>query len=478
MSPSELPDFRQNRILVVGDLMLDHYWHGSSKRISPEAPVPVVQFSHDEYRPGGAGNVALNMAALGSQVNITGLIGDDQNGQLLQKLLEAQHVDCTLQSCSGYQTLTKLRVIAQHQQMLRLDFEDDFSPLPKQALQQTLQQQLAQSDCLVLSDYNKGTLSDAATLIKWARTQQKPIIVDPKGQDFDRYRGASLLTPNRSEFEAIVGPCPDEENFIQKGQELQQTLDLEALLITRGEEGMTLLQANAPAFHLPTQAREVFDVTGAGDTVIATLACALAAGLALPQAVQLANSAAGIVVRKLGTATVTPMELAQALKQQSMPERGVLNREQLRQHLHLARQRGERVIMTNGCFDILHAGHVHYLQQARKLGHRLAVAVNSDASVSRLKGPNRPMNALAERMAVLAALECVDWVVAFDEDTPESLYCHLLPDVIVKGGDYQADQVAGGACVQAAGGRVEILDFLPGHSTSQLIDKVLSRHHD
>ena len=468
----ELPDCSRVRILVAGDLMLDQYWHGQSRRISPEAPVPVVHVRTEELRPGGAGNVALNLASLGAGVTLLGLTGADANAGRLRELLQSRGVDCRFQAVPAHDTGLKLRVIAQHQQMIRLDFEDSFTAVDKSSLLHTFAQALPQTDIVLLSDYNKGTLSAVADLIRLARRQGKAVVVDPKGGDFTPYRGASLITPNRSEFEAIVGPCVDERTLEQRGQALQEQLQLDALLITRGDEGMTLLERGQPALHLPTHAREVFDVTGAGDTVIATLTAMLGAGSSLPQAMYLANVAAGIVVRKLGTATASPEEIRLALHGPAADRRGVVDEEQLQLLMQAARRQGERIIMTNGCFDLLHPGHIHYLQQARALGERLVVAVNTDASVRALKGPERPLNPLATRMAMLAALSCVDWVVPFTEDTPERLYCQLLPDVIVKGGDYRPEQVAGGDCVRANGGEVQILAFLPGHSTTALLEKI------
>jgi D-beta-D-heptose 7-phosphate kinase/D-beta-D-heptose 1-phosphate adenosyltransferase len=467
-----LPDFSHARVLVVGDLMLDQYWHGNSRRISPEAPVPVVHVCQTELRPGGASNVAFNISVLGGQVSLLGLTGADDNAQKLQQFLEDQGIHCHFQQCPEQDTCIKLRVIAQHQQMIRLDFEDDFRLINKDTLLSYYKDQLPHADIVVLSDYNKGTLSQVTELIELARAQGKPVIVDPKGNDFDKYQGATLLTPNRSEFEAVAGAFSDNETLEKQGLALCQRLALDALLVTRGEEGMTLLRRNGTAVHLPTHAREVFDVTGAGDTVVATLAAAMAVGTDKQQAMQLANIAAGLVVRKLGTASVTPQEMRQALYATHDQKSGIVDEEQLQHLVKQARQQGKRVIMTNGCFDILHAGHVSYLQKAREQGDYLIVAVNTDASVSALKGPQRPVNDLQSRMMVLAALGCVDWVVPFAEETPERLYCRILPDVIVKGGDYREHEVAGGECVKAAGGEVQILQLLNGHSTSGVIEKI------
>jgi D-beta-D-heptose 7-phosphate kinase/D-beta-D-heptose 1-phosphate adenosyltransferase len=327
---------------------------------------------------------------------------------------------------------------------------------------------------VILSDYGKGTLSEVALLIAAAREAGKPVLVDPKGSDWRPYRGATLLTPNLSEFETVVGVCRDDDELVVKGEQLRADLDLQALLITRSERGMTLIQPGHAPLHLPTEAREVFDVTGAGDTVIATLATALGAGLSLSQASHLANLAAGIVVGKLGTATASQEELQLAIRRQHEGDAAVLTEDELLHCVAEARARGQTVVMTNGCFDILHVGHVKYLEAARKLGDLLIVAVNDDDSVRRLKGPQRPLNATADRMKMLAALKCVDWVVSFSEDTPARLIAGILPDLLVKGGDYRPEQVAGYDVVTANGGQVVILDYYDGYSTTRIIEKARS----
>jgi D-beta-D-heptose 7-phosphate kinase / D-beta-D-heptose 1-phosphate adenosyltransferase len=468
----DIPDFSRVRVLVLGDLMLDRYWHGGTSRISPEAPVPVVGVQSIEERPGGAGNVALNIADLGGHADLVGLIGQDEQGATLQEKLRERRVNCHLVATRHHSTITKLRVISRQQQLIRLDFEDGFAGADHKKLKDAYSRALRGAQVVVLSDYGKGTLADAAQLISLAREQEKIVLVDPKGRDFMRYRHAGLLTPNQSEFEAVVGTCRDEAEIADKGNSLIMTLKLGALLITRSEKGMTLLRPNQEPLHFPARAREVFDVTGAGDTVIAVIAAGLAAGLALPDAVAVSNLAAGIVVGKLGTATVTVEELQNAMLEHAHAGRGAVTEKELVKLLAQARAKGERIVMTNGCFDILHAGHVTYLQQAAKLGDRLIVAVNDDASVRRLKGKERPVNNLQARMTVLAALEAVDWVVPFSEDTPARLIEKLNPDVLVKGGDYKPDEIAGADHVKRKGGRVIVLDFVQGHSTSAIIDGI------
>lgn len=467
-----IPDFSKASVMIVGDLMLDRYWVGPTSRISPEAPVPVVKINTIEERPGGAANVALNVCALGTATRLAGLTGADEAGESLQRLLQEQGIDCRFQPIVGYDTITKLRVLSRNQQLIRLDFEKSFAPADKSQLVADFQQHLEQTSVVVLSDYAKGCLQQPQSLIKAARRLNKPVIVDPKGTEFEKYRGATLLTPNMSEFQAVVGECHSDTEIVRKGQELIQRLQLEALLVTRSEHGMTLIQKDTEEFHLPAKAREVFDVTGAGDTVVATMAASLAAGMSLKESCILANAAAGVVVAKLGTSTVSIQELQEAVRKDSHVATGVMSEQQLKVAMDSARSRGEKMVMTNGCFDILHAGHVSYLENAGKLGERLIVAVNSDESVRKLKGDGRPVNGLQQRMAVLAGLASVDWVVDFSEDTPERLISNLLPDILVKGGDYKPEDIAGGKQVIANGGDVRVLNFEDGVSTTNIINRI------
>lgn len=470
----QLPDFKNAHILVIGDLMLDRYWHGNTSRISPEAPVPVVRVGDEEQRPGGAGNVALNLASLGCQVSLVGLTGNDQASEDLETFLNSESIDCHFQRIEGKSTITKLRIISRHQQLIRLDFEDGFQGYDADELKARFQSRLGKADVVILSDYGKGTLDNAPELIELARQAGKPVLVDPKGSDFARYAGCTLITPNLNEFEDVVGKCSNDEVLVNKGESLMSRLGLEALLITRSERGMTLLQKNRDALHLPTLAREVFDVTGAGDTVISVLAAALGAGQGFAEATALSNLSAGVVVGKLGTASVSLHELRRAMHEEEQVHSGIVNQDQLKVLIEDARAHNEKVVMTNGCFDILHAGHVSYLREARKLGKRLVIAVNDDDSVKRLKGDERPVNNLAQRMEVLSALESVDWVVPFSKDTPEELICHVLPDVLVKGGDYKAEDIAGSGCVIQNGGEVVVLGYVEGCSTTRIIDAIRS----
>lgn len=453
--------------------MLDEYWFGDTRRISPEAPVPVVERRAMECRPGGAANVALNAAALGARARLVAVIGDDDNGRQLVEQLAASGVRCDLHRSGESPTIHKLRVLARNQQLLRLDAEGCFEGC-EAALADIFGAALAGADAVILSDYGKGTLGGVTALIERCRAVRIPVLVDPKGRDFGRYRGATALTPNLSEFEAVVGTWPDEAEFMRKAAALRDDLKLDMLLVTRGDRGMVLVTERQAPIVLPAQAREVFDVTGAGDTVIALLGAALGVGMPAADAVALANLGAGLVVGKIGVATVTRSELRLALHRRG-GGRGLVEIDELEALTVEAKARGRRIVFTNGCFDILHAGHVSYLEEAKSLGDELIVAVNDDASVGRLKGPERPITPLADRMAVLAGLAAVDWVVPFSEDTPANLIERIVPDVLVKGGDWQPDQIVGAKTVQRHGGEVRVLTFKEGRSTTALIRTIRDR---
>jgi len=451
--------------------MLDQYLFGATSRISPEAPVPVVHVQKTDDRPGGAANVAVNLASLGAGTQLIGAVGDDAAANTLENLLTACGIDCDFARVSDRPTITKTRVQSRGQQLIRLD-QENAAELRDSALTETLGEAVAGAGAVVLSDYGKGALTDVGKMIQLCREAGVPVLVDPKGRDFEKYRGATLLTPNQGEFETVAGHCASDAELVTRGWQMIEDLELTALLVTRSEKGMMLLEAGNEPLFLSTQAREVYDVTGAGDTVIATLAGALASGQSLATASALANIAAGLVVRKIGVATVTPGEIQVALHQRGQGGRGLVSRDELQVVAGEARARKERIVMTNGCFDILHAGHVAYLEEAKSLGDRLIVAVNDDDSVRRLKGESRPINALEDRMLVLAGLAAVDWVVPFADNTPAALIAAVLPDVLVKGGDYSPEEIAGGKEVLENGGEVCVLSFRDGHSTSRIIEKL------
>lgn len=466
--------FDSARVLVVGDVMLDRYWSGATGRISPEAPVQVVNIDHDDLRPGGAANVAVNVATLGASVMLLGVVGKDEAAALLASSLARFGVRSNFVETAACPTITKLRVVSRNQQLMRLDFESSLrsaAAFDRAALFDKFCTALADADAVILSDYGKGTLAGISEMIAEARRQGKPVVVDPKGTDYTPYTGATLITPNMTEFEAVAGPCADEAEIVSKGLALRERLQLDALLVTRSEHGMSLLRPGEAPLHLPTEAREVYDVTGAGDTVIATLGTALASGKDLETSCRLGNMAAGIVVGKFGTSPITALELERVVYGAGGLEQPFLTEDALCARLEEARAAGKRIVFTNGCFDILHVGHTRYLEAARRLGDMLVVAVNTDASVKRLKGDSRPINACEDRMHVLAALKSVDWVVAFDEDTPERIIRKLMPDILVKGGDYVVEDIVGYDVVTAAGGQVIALAFHEGYSTTRIIER-------
>ncbi len=456
--------------------MLDRYLYGVTERISPEAPVPVVQVQVNEQRLGAAANVAMNLAALGVQTTLAGCIGRDDAGQILQTRLQEVGIEAKLHTSSTWSTIEKWRILAQNQQLLRLDIEE---VMPAEsgvsARRMTIQEIIEnQYDVLVLSDYDKGVCSDIGELLAAANRQGVPVLADPKFKNARSYRGIHLLKPNRHEFEAMVGTCTSEAEFHQRGTDLLGNMDLEALLVTRGGEGMTLFRPRRPPLDFPARENMVHDVTGAGDTVLAVLAGTLAAGAHVEDACRMANTAGAWAVRQVGCAPISAVALQSLMTSPNLAIGGViLSRQAAINMVHAARNSGERVVFTNGCFDILHHGHVHFLQQAKALGDRLLVAVNDDASTAANKGPGRPINGLAQRLSVLAGLGCVDWLVSFSEKEPTSLLQALQPAVLVKGGDYRLGEIVGFDLVTAYGGEVRTLDFMPGGSSSDLIARIL-----
>ncbi len=476
----ELPAVGHLHILVVGDVMLDRYWQGPAERISPEAPVPIVAVTHTEHRPGGAANVALNIVSLGAQCTLVGLIGNDEAGAELTATLIAAGVHCDLIKVPDWPTIVKLRLLAQKQQLIRADFE---APLPDfgaseriGVVQNKIEKHLRQADVLVVEDYDKGAIEDPQALIAAAVNASVPVVVDPKMKPLQVYARATLLKPNRKEFAHAMatgvagkGQGP-EQDIGAAGQQLCSELQLGGVIITRGGEGMDLCTVDEVR-HIPARPVEVYDVTGAGDTTAAGLAIGLALDWSLLDCARIANLAASIVVSKSGTALVSGPELRNAM-QGEIADRGMISRGELQAAVAHAQANGERVVFTNGCFDILHAGHVTYLQEAVALGDRLVVAINGDDSVTRLKGEGRPVVPLEGRSRVLEGLSCVDWVVSFDEDTPIPLLELLKPDVLVKGGDYGPDTVVGADLVRAYGGEVQVLSLVSDVSTSAIVDRI------
>jgi D-beta-D-heptose 7-phosphate kinase/D-beta-D-heptose 1-phosphate adenosyltransferase len=467
------------RLLVVGDVMLDKYVWGEVGRISPEAPVPVVRATHQSQQPGGAANVAMNIARLGAHAEVIGFTGGDEDERLLAQCLRDNGISPKFVLSDGFPTITKQRILCGRQQMLRLDSEREGARATQDyvRLVESVLALLPGSDAMVLSDYAKGVLTPEVcrAIIEAARAKDIPVLVDPKSSDFSRYRGATTVCPNLGELSAALrldARGIDINALLDAAEGMVEELDVEFLTATLGEKGIALIRPGNRMV-APALARQVFDVSGAGDTVISVLALCLASGLKAETAVGLANIAAGIVVGKVGTVPVEKHELLAALAPQIAlhAEDKVLTRGELVQRVALWKANGDRVVFTNGCFDLLHIGHITVLEQARRFGDRLIVAINSDASVRGLKGPRRPIVAETERARVLAALAAVDAVVVFAEPTPLGLISATRPDVIVKGGDYIPDTVVGAAEVKSWGGQVKIVPMVEGFSTTGLIAK-------
>jgi D-beta-D-heptose 7-phosphate kinase / D-beta-D-heptose 1-phosphate adenosyltransferase len=471
------------RALIVGDLMIDEYLWGKAERISPEAPVQVVDVVREELRLGGAGNVANNLVALGSKVTVCSVIGGDENGTILRHVFTGKGIDQSgIFEDPMRRTSKKSRVVAAHQQIVRIDREsrEPLSAASEEKVTSFIRNEAAGYDVILVSDYLKGTLTDAVmqAAVDAGRKHGIPVVVDPKGSDYGKYRGATILTPNRKEAELASGiSIVGDEGLERAAAALVKDADLAALLITRSEEGMSLFQASGASVHIPTVAREVYDVTGAGDTVLAVIGFVLACGRSFEEAARLANVAAGIAVGKLGTSTVSPAEIIDEVgRGHRDSDAKIKNLDVLAAIIQEEKNKGKRVVFTNGCFDLLHAGHVKYLQKARSFGDILVLGLNSDASVRRLKGDRRPLIGEEERAHLLAALDCIDYLVMFDEDTPLHLITTLKPLVLVKGGDYTPEGVVGKEVVESYGGRVELVELVAGRSTTSIIDKILERY--
>lgn len=464
--------------LVIGDVMLDRYLIGSVGRISPEAPVPIVLLKQQNERAGGAANVAANLAQLGIKTHIIGCVGNDSEARILLGLLGEINVDTSGMCTSGSRpTIAKTRVLSGHQQMMRLDQESGapFDSAENTQLLSAIQAQLALKPAIViLSDYAKGLLGSeiCQTVIKQCKTQHIPVLVDPKGRDYSKYQGATALTPNKKETAEACGTTTNDPDLISKASKLKNDLNLQFLAITRSEEGISLIDSDT--HHLPAIAKQVFDVSGAGDTVVATLAAGLMSGLTPLESLQIANIAAAVVVGKVGTVPISQQELLEALTIQQGSEQAhkICDLAQLMQKVEAWKISRQKIVFTNGCFDLLHAGHVTYLEAAKKRGDKLILGLNTDRSVRKLKGPTRPVVHENDRARVLAALESVDAVILFDEDTPIHLINAIKPDVIAKGSDYTADQVVGGREVQSWGGEIALIDLVEGRSTSNIIKKM------
>lgn len=467
MLPHALPSLANLHVLVVGDVMLDRYWHGRVERISQEAPVPVVGISGVDDRPGGAANVALNLVSLGARCTLVSAVGDDETGVLLRERLEAAGVHCAFVQAQG--TTMKLRMVSGGQQLIRADFDVDAS-MQAAAVAAEAARQVSGCHVAIVEDYDKGSVAEPEMLL--ASLGSTPVLVDPKAKALDRYAGARVIKPNEAEFIAAFGGPLTDADAKHRAASFLSKASVQALVVTQGARGVRVLTGDGQVHAIPARPVDVFDVTGAGDTAAAALSLGLALDWSIQQAAELANVAAGVAVTRSGTAAVSGPELAEALAGVSRSRRGVVSQSALQGAVIQVREGGERIVFTNGCFDILHAGHVAYLAQARELGDRLIVAVNDDASVTRLKGKGRPVNTLHRRMTVLAGLASVDWVVSFGDDTPEALLASLKPDVLVKGGDYELDRVVGADLVREYGGEVRVLSEIADLSTSGIVEKL------
>ena len=472
------PNFNGIYIIVIGDIILDRYFWGEVERISPEAPIPVVKVTHKSQRLGGAGNVAMNLSGLKCPPFLLALCGKDHQGEYLANILKNDGIDHQLIIDSNQPTTTKTRIIGQGQQLLRLDEEKTatISQEIEDKLFFQFEAHLPMAQAVILSDYGKGIFNGefAQKIIRHCKTRKIPVFVDPKGNNWKRYNGADCITPNEAEL-SQVAPF-DRDNDTDFNANARTTLtdyELAHLLVTRGAKGMSLFSQNQTSVHIPTKAQEVFDVSGAGDTVIATLAAGRACGLSMDAAARLANTAAGVVVGKLGTHAISALELKQALIGKNITGADkIVSHDQAAEISDRWRKEGKRIVFTNGCFDILHIGHMKILRTASDQGNKLIVGLNSDASIKRLKGESRPMMSEEERASLLSNIECVDLVLLFEEDTPLDLIKRIKPDVLVKGGDWSYDQVVGRSEVESWGGRVHIVALLEGISSTAVIKKM------
>lgn len=469
----DLSTLGKAKVLVVGDVILDQYWFGEASRISPEAPAPIVNIEDMENRLGGAANVAMNISSLGASVTLIGIIGRDENGSKLLDLLDGTTIDTKIACKENFKTPTKLRVVCRNQQLLRLDHENGDELPDNTEVIELCKELIPGYETVVISDYDKGAVKQIGEIIETARQENCRVIVDPKGTSFDKYKDANIITPNYQEFSQAAGSCVGEAELEDKATRMCGELNLDALLITRSERGMSLYVRGQPARHFPTRAKEVYDVTGAGDTVVGLFAAAISAGCSMADAVKIANLGAGIAVSKLGTVSVTLEELDLGLHAPSVKGKIVTDVDELKQSLSVLKTNNEKIVFTNGCFDLIHHGHIACLRDAKSRGDCLIVAINDDTSVRNLKGDGRPVCSLPNRIAVLEELSCIDWIIPFSEETPMSLIRELKPDIYIKGGDYDKEKLVESELVRSYGGEVVLSPYIEGCSTTEIIDSIL-----
>ena len=445
----------KKKITVIGDVMIDWYLHGESSRISPEAPVPVVNFKESKFQLGGAANVANNLKHLEIEPFLIGAIGNDHFGSLLKEHLKAEKIKFNLSTEKSFQTICKQRLMSSNQQLARIDYEKYFHGSKLTNIFNTFIKNIAKTDLIIVSDYGKGTIFNARKLIQSAKKLKKKILIDPKGKDFTKYKGANLITPNKAEFENIMGKVGSKRDLANKAKKMLEDLNLESLIVTLGSEGMYVLTKSNKKItgdFINAYPQEVFDVSGAGDTTISALGAALSEGNDIFSAAEFANLAASISVSKLGTSTVSKDEVTSL-------EASKGNKEQV-------------IVFTNGCFDIIHSGHLDLLKEARSYGDKLIVGLNSDKSISKLKGSDRPIIGQSERKKILSALKFVDEVIIFNEENPLKLIKKLKPSILVKGADYAKEQVVGGEFVESYGGEIKLVKLTKGKSSSKIINKL------
>ncbi len=471
------------RLLVIGDLILDEYIWGAVNRISPEAPVPILETKSENLALGGAANVANNLIALGCEVHLVGAVGKDEKGERLLSLINEQGINTEgIFRFVHRPTTSKIRIVAHNQQVLRVDKEDN-RPITEETegkFVQHINKILPEMDCIICSDYRKGVLTEKVfkAVIHRAKNSKKRVLVDPKSSDFTLYNGATLITPNQHEVEQAVPIKIQDKNDLDRAAEyLLNLTHAEVLLITRGKNGMMLYQNKEEPVDIDTQAKEVFDVTGAGDTVVSVLGMALAVGFNYKDSAWLSNMAASIVVGKVGTAIVTLDEINEYLQEEMLrTSHTILKLEELKKIVSLAKSTGKTIVFTNGCFDIIHGGHIEFLQKAKAMGDLLVVGLNSDESVRELKGEGRPIKSERERANIISALKYVDYITIFDDDTPEEVIREVRPDILVKGDDYKMDEVVGREIVEGYGARVELIPIVHGLSTTGTVEKILESH--
>ena len=458
-----------SRILIIGDIMLDEYWFGTSNRISPESPVPIVDVQNKDFRVGGAGNVALNLFGINPNITLISCIGKDKDGKIIKKILRNKKIHFNLKEKSNCKTIKKLRIFSQNQQMIRLDFENNKVNY-RLELNDKMKKEIRKSKLLIISDYQKGSLIDVKKIINYAKSKSKVIIVDPKGSNFSKYTGATILTPNINEFINIVGEVNNQSQLIRKAKNLIKKINLKGILITQGKKGMTFV-SNKDVIYKNSLAQDVFDVSGAGDTVIAIFSAYLNAGKSYEEAMEMANIAASIVIRKLGTAIADKQEINKIYYKKNL----VINKKyqkSISQILRIAdflKTQNKKIVLTNGCFDVIHLGHIHLLEKAKEFGDFLIVAINSDKSTRALKGKRRPINKISARIKMLEAINYVDLVVVFNELTPHNIIQMIKPDVLVKGSDYKIKDIVGSDLVKLNGGKVKIVKRVQGYSTTEIL---------